>query len=415
MKILNRYIIRQIAVPTLLALVVVGFLGVASEIRERVDQFRDLPLSEITFGDATRLMLLFLPAMVSLVVPITFMMGILMAFSRLAHQNEITAMKAAGIPLKRVILPVLLAGALLSAGMFAVQDRLQPWALRQINPILYSDLPLRATLDVLPTGIMHNYEDWRVYIGAREPDGTLEDIRILQAAGEGPIAFYAASAHVVKEGARAQLVMHDVLMIPSGQALATLKSHSITIPALKPKRATQVRKTYTLRDLLHYETLIQLTQDLQREGLLTDASLKALGDAGGVLAKTGLPPAIVDRYPDTITIKPEWLEKVDHYRGVQATADLVETRWDIAERTALPFACLAVCLAAAPLAVRTRGGGRSYAFLVGLIVLGVYFLLLQALRPTGLHSLDTMLLKAWTPNLVLMAGGLFFLWRVDRV
>jgi hypothetical protein len=209
--------------------------------------------------------------------------------------------------------------------------------------------------------------------------------------------------------------MRDVLMIPSGQALVSLKTHSITIPALTPKRATQVRKTYTMRDLLDYETLIQLTQDLQREGLLTDISLKALGDAGGVMAQTGFPPRIVERYPERITIKPEWLEKVDQYRGAQAAADLARTRWDIAERTAMPFSCFAVCLAAAPLAVRNRGGGRSYAFLIGLVVLGVYFLLLQALQPSGLHGLDTMLLKAWTPNVVLVAGGLFFLWRVDRV
>src|SRR5690606_15015918 len=127
----------------------------------------------------------------------------------------------------------------------------------QINYIIYSDLPLRATIDVLPTGVMHNYQDWRVYIGSREPDGTLKDIRILEAAGDGPVAFYAGSARVVKEAQQSKLVMHDVLMIPTGQALVTLKTHSITIPALKPKRATQVRKTYTMRDLIDYETLIQ--------------------------------------------------------------------------------------------------------------------------------------------------------------
>lgn len=415
MKILTRYIVRQIAVPTLLALVLVGFLGVASEVRSRVADFRGLPFSEITLGDAVRLTLLFLPAMVSFVVPITFMMGILMAFSRLAHQNEITAMKAAGIPLKRLLVPVLVLGALLSIAMFEVQDRLQPWALRQINEIIYSDLPLRATLDVLPAGVMHNYEDWRVYIGHRDAGGTLHDIRILEAAGEGPVAFYAASAHVIRQGGQSRLVMHDVLMIPSGQALVTLDSHSIAIPPLKPRRVAQVRKTFTLRDLLDYETLVTLTQDLQGAGLLTDVSLKALGDAGGVMAATGFPPEITERYPSTIRVKPEWIEKVDQYRGVQAALDLAKTRWDIAERTAIPFSCFAVCLAAAPLAVRNRGGGRSYAFVVGLVVLGAYFLLFQAMQPTGLHSLPTMLIKAWTPNLVLMAAGLYFLWQVDRV
>ncbi len=415
MRVLSRYIIRSITVPTLLALLLVGFLGVANEVRERVDQFRELPLSQISAGDATRIALLFLPAMVSFVVPITFMMGILMAFSRLAHQNEITAMKAAGVPLKRVLLPVLVLGAVLSGLMFVVQDRLQPWAVRQLSYILYSDLPLRATLDVLPTGVMHNYEDWRVYIGERDVDGALKDIRILETAANGPMAFYAASARVVKEGSVSNLVMSDVEMIPSGQALASQTELTIQIPSLKPKRAPQARKGYTLRDLVDYERLIQLTQDLQREGLLTDASMQALRDSQGRMAATGFPASILSHYPDVLPIKPEWVEKIDQYRGDQARADLARTRWDIAERTALPFACFAVCLAAAPLAVRSRGAGKSYAFLVGLVVLGVYFVLMQAMQPQGVHSLSTMFLKAWTPNAVLMAAGVFFLGRVDRI
>jgi lipopolysaccharide export LptBFGC system permease protein LptF len=413
--IVGRYIIRQIAVPTFLALLVVGFLGVANEIRQRVRELADLPLSEIGVGDAARIALLFLPALSSFLVPITFMMGILMAFSRLAHQNEIVALKAAGIPLKRVIVPVLVLGALLSGLVFISQDRVQPWAVRQLTQILYSDLPLRATLDVLPAGVMHDYADWRVYIGSRDNTGKLHDIRILAPTESGPVAFYAGSAKVVKEPGGSRLVMEDVEMIPTGQVLVPVESLSMRIPALQPKKARHERKGYPLSDLLAYETLIQLARDLQRAGLLDSAHIAALGASQGDLATTGFPPGILARYPPVIAVKPEWLERIDQYRGEAATIDLARTRADIAQRTALPFACLAVCLAAAPLAIRSRQGGRSYAFVVGLTVLGVYFLLHQALRPQGLHSLPIMLLLAWIPNVVLAGAGVYFLWRVDRV
>jgi hypothetical protein len=62
-----------------------------------------------------------------------------------------------------------------------LQDRVQPAAWKRVNALLYEELPQRATLEVLPTGVMHEFGGLRVYIGGRDlASKTLYNIDIIQ-------------------------------------------------------------------------------------------------------------------------------------------------------------------------------------------------------------------------------------------
>ena len=84
-------------------------------------------------------------------------------------------------------------------------------------------------------------------------------------------------------------------------------------------------------------------------------------------------------------------------------------------RLAFPLMCLAVAFVAAPVGVRSKRSGRSYTFATGLLILGGYFVLRKMVQPSAVPSVQTALLAAQVPNLVLCAIGLGLLWRVDRV
>jgi len=370
MSILNRYVLRQVVVPSLLAVSVVAVLGVANEIQERLT---DLPVAQMTLGDISRLILYFLPTLVAYIVPATYLMGILLAFGRLSQNGEIVAMKAAGIPMKRIVLPVVLLGALLSGASFLVQDRVQPWAISKVYDLIFSELPLRATLDTMQPGVMHEFGDWRVYIGAKEPRSTtLKDIVILQPEGDGDQAttHYADAARLVQEDGRTLLEMENYHFIPAGETgkVFRLDSPSARIPvpeitdSFRPEAG---RRALTMRQL--YASQRQMAH---------------------TLAQTKSEPVI---------------------------RDLRKERGEIAERLSLPFACLAVSLAAAPLGARAKRSGRSYTFAVGFAIILTYYVLQMLLAPKSLCSLPVVILRYWVPNFVLGAAGIVFLWRVDRV
>ena len=124
MRLLNRYILRQIWWPMLLASVVISFVVIAGAIQEEIKELvKDVPIAQFTAWDISKVSFFELPTMVGFIFPITFLLGILLTFGRMAQNSELIAMKAAGIPMRRVVVPIIVAGAVLSGLCFCVQDR----------------------------------------------------------------------------------------------------------------------------------------------------------------------------------------------------------------------------------------------------------------------------------------------------
>lgn len=364
MKRLDLYILRQLAVPASLALVVISFLAVSNEIRDRAADFAAF----ITLADTVALMILFLPLLISIVIPMTFLMGLMLAFGRLAHQHELVAVQAAGISLKRVALPVILAGAALSALCFAIQDQVQPRAVGKAFDLLYRELPSRMTIDRLQPGVMHEYEGWRVYYAEREPGtGALLDLDLVTPSKDdiSPVYFHADRATLGREGEAYELRMSNGHVITEEHVRVQFAEQRLALPAPSTLRPRNPRKMLPLTELIAQER--QLTQAHE-----------------------------VERRPG-------------------AADSLEKERREIAERLSLPFAAFACAIAGASLGVRAERRGRSSMFAAAAMLALVYSVLYIAVEPTGLQPLPEYIVRAWIPNLLLIAAGTVLFFNVDRV
>lgn len=371
MRLLTRYTLRQIWLPMLLASVVVSFVMIAGAIRAQLRQLLDdAPIAQVTAFDMSRIAFYALPTLVGYIFPITFLLAIMLAFGRMAQRSELPAMKAAGIPLKRLVFPVIVAGAFLSVLCFWVQDQGQPWAYKRLMQLVRSDMPMRVTLDMLPKGVMHEYGDWRVYIGDKDKQGRLRNIVVLQQTPDGrATAFYADSADLVKEDGQSSLVMHKGYLIPpekNGKVIRMVfDTLTKTVPALKPRRTSGEHHGMTLAHLWRAQR--KLTVDFER-----------------------MP-------------------------SLRVAIELHKQRIEISERLSFPLMCLAVSFVAAPIGARSKRSGRSYAFVGGLAIVGVYFVLAKALALPVLLPLRWDIALGQVPNIVLCLLGGVFVWRVDRV
>lgn len=366
MKILTRYTLKQIWIPALMAAAVISFVVMLGTIGEEI-QFllEELPIAQITIFDISRLSVYSLPAMTGFILPVTFLLGIMLTFGRMAQTSELTAAKAAGIPLRRLVLPIVGMGAVVSAACFLLLDRGQPWAYHRISQLLGSEMPLRVTLDAVPVGIMHEYGGWRVYIGRRDADKTLHNVIVLQDKPDGIQAFYARSARVFREAGVSRLEMKDVRRIEADPITTTVDTTTLTLPSLGTLSLGGEREGWTLRRMLKEES------ELEREA--------------------------------------------DRTENVHTMIDLAKLRREIGERLSFPLMCLAVSIVAAPIGARARRSGRSFTFASGVAIIAAYFVLRTLLKDVYLPTLGTAILVAQIPNLVLIATGLVFLWRVDRV
>ena len=371
--ILKRYVVSEVMTPSLLAFVLISFLAVGIEFRERIHR---LPIEHISLFDVARLTAYFLPSVVTYIIPITYMMGVLLAFGRLNQSNEIIAMKAGGIPLKRVVVPVILGGAFFSLVTFVIQDRVQPRAFASASHMITHELPERLTLDVLPPGVMHEIQSddgvWRVYIEDKDPHtNTLHNIELLMPrAGGEAWTFFAREAQVVTDGPYPEVILRDgYSLYPRDDNRELLVSvfpeFRIPWPQSEPGRLSRQRRTLNLAQCFEAER--ELARLYEAEG-------------------------------------------TDRIR-----AELRGMRREISERFSLPFMSFAVSFLAAPLAVRVRHGGRSYSFAIGFAILLVYFPLSILLEPQSLRALEIVIARGMAPNLLLLVAGCVALWRVDRI
>ncbi|MCH7908069.1 MAG: LptF/LptG family permease [Candidatus Hydrogenedentes bacterium] len=360
---IDRYLVREIAVPSMFALAVVSFFAVGNEIRQQVQEV----LAFIHVTDILMLCVLFLPLLLSYVIPATYLLGILMAFGRLAQQGEIVAMRAAGISLKRLVIPVILFGCVLSVFGYFVQETLQPWSVKKAMNLVYTELPQRATIDVLPAGIMHEYEGWRVYFERTDPDtGTLYNVDLVRPEGEkGSTVFYAASARLHRSEEGFELVLTDGHLVTPENLRLDFETQRLRIPAPAPIQTSQIRKARDLPELFARERELALEYEEQATA------------------------------------------------GRRKT--LMKERNEIAERFSLPFAAVAVSVVGAPLGLRAKRGGRSFAFTVGFAIILAYGVLNLVVLPQSLSPLLEVVLRAWVPNALLLGIGLLLVWNVDRV
>ena len=123
MRLLSRYLLRQLAAPFLFALGALTSLMLLSQVAKK---FGALVGKGLPWGVITEVFVLSLPFIVAMTLPMAVLLAVLYAFSHLAADNEITAMRASGISVYQILTPVLAWGGIMAAINFAFVDQVLP-------------------------------------------------------------------------------------------------------------------------------------------------------------------------------------------------------------------------------------------------------------------------------------------------
>ncbi|WGF86421.1 LPS export ABC transporter permease LptG [Marinivivus vitaminiproducens] len=130
MSTLGRYVSRTFLVHFVLCLI--GFVGL-SQVFDLLSNAEDLIRLH---GDSPVVMLRYVmlrtPALAAFILPFAVLIGALTALSRLARQNEVTAMKAAGMPFGRLPLMMIPALLVIAALHFLLSEQLVARTMRAL-------------------------------------------------------------------------------------------------------------------------------------------------------------------------------------------------------------------------------------------------------------------------------------------
>jgi lipopolysaccharide export system permease protein len=125
MRILTRYLLRAHLGPFLFAFA--ALTGIIT-INMMARRLADLAGKGLAMDVVLEFFVLSLPATVALTFPMAVLVSVLYTFSNLASDNELTALKASGVDLKRLLLPLVVVAAMIAAGMVWFNDRVLPEA-----------------------------------------------------------------------------------------------------------------------------------------------------------------------------------------------------------------------------------------------------------------------------------------------
>src|SRR6266496_1415420 len=132
-RILSRYILRQHIPPLLYAL---SALTCAMLVNQIAKQFGNFVGKGLPWGVIFEVFALSIPFIVAMTLPMAVLVAVMYTFSHLAADNEVTAMKANGISVGRILAPVLGGAALMSVISLFWNDQVLPRSNHTLRTLL---------------------------------------------------------------------------------------------------------------------------------------------------------------------------------------------------------------------------------------------------------------------------------------
>lgn len=115
---------------------------------------------------------------VPIALPLSVLLASIMTFGNLAEHNELTAMKASGLSLYRIMKPLMFFMIFVSIGAFYFSNNLWPIANFKMRVLIYDIQQTKAAI-IFKEGIFFDdLDNYNIRIGKKKENGSFEDILI---------------------------------------------------------------------------------------------------------------------------------------------------------------------------------------------------------------------------------------------
>lgn len=363
MRISDRYIGRQVLLGTLLAVVV---LSLALVLGNLFKQIRPLLVDKhAPLWLVMRFVLNVLPFSLKFTIPWGFLSAVLLVFGRLSSDQELTSFRVAGVSLGRLVVPVFVIAALLSAGCLWLNVTIVPQAKASLTELLYEQAK-RDPRSLLSPGMVHaGLKDVKFYVEDQQGD-SLIGLHLYRTPSDNAAE---APAEAYLHARRFTFVVDDV------KKELRLKLYDASFETLKPDGSVEM---FSAAEAEPY--LIPFGAARQEK---SKASAMTNQEIAGYLA----------RHPE---LTPQ---------------QCVKYQAEITQRYSFSLACLAFAFVGVPLGMQARRRDSSGGLLMSLLLGTGYFVF--AILANESKSAAEANLALWVPNVICVAVGLFLFRRAQ--
>jgi lipopolysaccharide export system permease protein len=365
-RLLNRYILKEIAVPFFMILFVLTLVLLLGKILQLIDLMIN---KGIRFTDIAQLILFLMPSFLMFTIPISLLIAILIGMGRLSGDNEITILKMSGVSLYQLAFPVAFA-ALVAFVLTGITTLfLVPFGNVASKNLLFEMVKMKASIGIQEKVFVDDFRGILLYaekipIHGEYLEGVLvSDNRI----SKEPSTIIARKAYLISD--------------PDTMAI-TLRLEDGTTHTVDAGL-----KNYRKMDFHFYDVRLDLSESLSE------------GEKNGIKPSTDMTVTELSAMLESKGIKDETLREM-----------LIELH----KKLTVPLTCILFALIGLPLGIRAQRSIRSRGFAIGLAVVLVYYVLRlsgEALVETGRLSPN---IGAWAPSGIFAVTGLFLFYLAAR-
>ena len=421
MKILYRYILREHAGPFLFAFTTVLFVFTLQFLTIFIDRFVGKGLDLFVMLELIALQIAW---MLVLAVPMAVLVSTLIAFGNLTNRSEMVVMRAGGLSLERLILPVLLAGTVLAGLVERFNNVVLPEANYQAKLLLRDITKAKPSFGLQEnafSGLVEGYSilvrktEWRSdrLEGITIYEGVQDDYKSVITAESGSIAFTPDYHYLIMTLHNGEMHELDKVSKEEYRVMSFEKQRfvfSSTGYGFERTSGSEIRRgdrelsATQLREMaMKFHRRMNDSRERADE---IEARREALPDSfaekdGGEAERRGEEERLTKQYEQE-------RDRIESNRKMY-NRYMVEFH----KKYALSFACIVFVLVGAPLGVLARRGGFGMGAGLSLLFFVLYWALLIFGEKISDRGLLDPGLSMWLANIVMTAIGLFALFRVS--
>lgn len=361
MKLIDRYIVRQFLVTTFFSLLAVIVVFIVIDAMENLDDFID---RQASLQIILTYYLFFMPEIIKLIMPVSLLLASLFVTARMSTQNEMTAMKACGMSLYRIMVPYIVVAFLVSVASVYFNGWIVPKANKK-----------KFTIE-------------RIYLNKMTISGSGANIYMQ----DSPTRILSIGYYDEQR----------------------LSASRVSIQDFSDTNATVL--------VARVDAQIMDWDSTRQEWMLRNGARRWFSGDKEHMERFILQPAGTLHFnPDDLRKKQEQPDEME-YRSLeefienQRRAGQDVSRWlvDFYSKISFPFASMIVVLFGVPFASVKRRGGIGVQLGISLLICFIYLIFMKVSQVFGYNGDIHPLLTAWMANLLFIGGAGVVILRVPK-
>ena len=437
MRLLTRYILKQLFLPFIFSLLIIVFILFTQFLLRAIDRFLGKGLD---LGTIFEYLFLNLGWITALAVPMAVLIAALMAFGQFSEDNEITAMRASGISFLTIVRPALALGFAIATTLILFNAFIMPemnFKARMLSGDIYRKRP---DLNIEPGYFMDDLPDYSLIIRDKE-DNTLKDVRIFsKGIGETQTSIHSKTGNLTTIDDAILLTLfngeiHELDLKDYGNyRRIEFEKHIITIPAddlFLNRRDTTSRsdREMTIQMILNKRKDISNRIDIVKSRVAR-AFLRTKMDSivppnfeeakliltqfknAFVTDSTNSADAIYRMEKDVSMAERQLRNEYNLLRSYGKSSNKYEV--ELHKKFSLPVACILFIMTGASLGVLFRKGGFTIATSLSFGFFLVYYILMIGGEDLADRNILSPVVGIWSPNVLLFIISAYLLLHTVR-